>query len=160
MGNYSGSESSFPDYSLCDAYCEGRKASVGGVAIGAAAANGGNPHVANTPEWLAWRRGHIMYASGGANTVADNCASPTKFDTPATTNAVDETDVTGATHSFTPNAPGLPFLILFGDGTNYENLPGSVDPILHQYKESGTYSVRLVMMDKVWASYSIEITIV
>ena len=39
MGNYSGSESSFPDYSLCDAYCEGRKASVGGVAIGAAAAN-------------------------------------------------------------------------------------------------------------------------
>lgn len=160
MSLYSGTEERTRDPILCDAYCDGRKASVAGVVIGAAVSAGGNPHTANTQEWLAWRRGHILYDAAGGNTVGDSCAESAKFNTPATTNANYATDTTGATHSFTPAAPGLPFEIQFGDGHSAENPPASTSAILHTYAASGTYTVRLVLMGKVWATYSIVITIV
>lgn len=160
MSLYAGTEERTRDPQLCDAYCAGRKASVAGVAIGAAASAGGNPHTANSPEWLAWRRGHVLYAAAGGNTVGDSCAESAKFNTPATTNADYATDTTGATHSFTPAAPGLPITIDFGDGASYQNPPASTTAILHTYAASGTYTVRLILMGKVWATYDIEITIV
>lgn len=160
MSLYAGSEGRTRDPSSCKAYCEGRKASVAGIAIGAAASAGGNPHLANTVEWESWRRGHVLYASAGGNTVSDNCAEPAKFNTPATTNADYATDTTGATHSFTPAAPGLPFTIDFGDGAITQNPSASVAAILHTYAASGTYVVRLILMGKVWATYSVLIDII
>jgi hypothetical protein len=141
------------------AYAAGRKASVAGVAIGAAASAGGNPHAAGTPEYVAWRSGHITYAAAGANTEADNCADPAKFNTPSLAIAIDAGDTTGATYTFTPSAPGLPVTIDFGDGLYATNPPASVAAISHKYAASGTYAIRLGFLDKIRASYSQAVTI-
>lgn len=141
------------DAQVSRAYCAGRTASYAAAAIGT------NPHVTNTPEWQAWRSGHVSYAAGGTNTVQDTCDRPAKFVNPAVTAAVDALEISGARWKFTPAAPGLPFAIEFGDGSGYQNPPGITTPILHTYAESGSYVTRLHYMGRIWDSETITVTI-
>jgi hypothetical protein len=135
------------------AYAAGRAASVAAAAITT------NPHVSGTPEWQAWRNGHISYASGGTNTVADGPAQPAKFVNPAVTIANVAADTTGATKGATPAAPGLPFRIDWGDGSFSDNPAGTTTQIQHKYAASGTYKTRLLYMGLVWDQEDVVVTI-
>jgi hypothetical protein len=136
------------------AYAEGRAASHAAAAIST------NPHIANTPEWVAWRNGHVTYAAAGANTVYDNCAQPAKYDNPTAAIANVAADITGATKSATPSAPGLPVRINWGDGFYNENPAASVAAINHKYAASGTYKFNLNIIGRVFDAKDVVVTIV
>ena len=141
------------DQQVSMAFCAGRAASYAAAAITT------NPHTAGTPEYEAFRCGHISYASAGANTEADACAQPAKFNTPTLTIAIVAGDTTGATYQATPSGPGLPITIDWGDGLLSENPAASTTAIQHKYAQSGTYSIRALYMDKVRNTYSQAVTI-
>jgi hypothetical protein len=136
------------------AYVAGRAASVAAENIST------NPHTSGTPEWSAWRNGHISYASGGTNTLPrDRAAQLPAFANPAVTMANVDTDATGATWGATPAAPGLPFRIDWGDGLWSDNPAESTTQITHKYAASGSYKTRLLFMDKVWDEETVTVTI-
>lgn len=135
------------------AFDAGRAASVAAANIST------NPHVSNTPEWVAWRNGHVTYASNGANTLPDGPAEPAKFANPAVTIANVDTDTTGATKKATPAAPGLPFRIDWGDGTWDDNPAASTTAINHTYAEGGVYATRLLFAGAQWDAEDVTVTI-
>lgn len=151
---FTGQEYAATDPQVARAYCAGRAASYASTAISA------NPHTSNTPEWQAWRCGHVSYASAGANTVADSCANPAKFANPAVTAVEDSADISGETWKFTPASPGLPFYIEFGDGTGAQNPAASTAALLHTYPASGDYLTRLHYMSQVWDAETITVAFV
>jgi hypothetical protein len=141
------------DSQVARAYCAGRTASYAAQAITT------NPHPAGTPEYEAFRGGHVSYAAAGANTEYDGCDRPAKFNTPTLTIAIVAGDTTGATYQATPSAPGLPVTIGWGDGL-FSNVPaGVVTAIQHKYEVSGTYQIRNYFLDKIRSTYSQAVTI-
>jgi len=138
---------------IAKAYAAGRAASVAAAAIST------NPHASGTPEWQAWRNGHVTYASGGTNTFADGPAEPAKFVNPAVTMANVTADTTGATWGATPAAPGLPVRIDWGDGSFSDNPAATTTQITHVYAASGSYKTRVLFFDKVWDEETLTVTV-
>lgn len=140
-------------HDVARAYAAGRAASYAAAAITT------NPHADGTPEYEAFRCGHVSYASAGANTEADACAQPAKFNTPALTITKVVADTTNATYQAAPSAPGLPITIDWGDGLLNDNPAASTTAIQHKYAASGTYSIRAIYLEKVRNTYSQAVTI-
>lgn len=91
--------------------------------------------------------------------VRDTETQVVAFNEPGVTAAVDDTDLTGATWLFTPDAPGLPFTIDFGDESTEDNTAGSETAISHEYAESGDYVITLLYQDVIWPVETITVTI-
>jgi hypothetical protein len=121
------------DPMLAKAYCEGRKASIAGAAIGT------NPHPANSPANLAWARGHASYESTGTVTGRDCCAEPWKLQARSFVLTVLDLGVTLAT------TPAMKVTIDWGDGTVAEDADGDV---AHTYADEGEYTVRIYFQGK------------
>lgn len=136
------------------AYADGRKASVAAQALTV------NPHASGTPEWKAWRNGHVTWVTGGpANQPRDRAAEKAAFANPVVTMALVTADTTGATWGATPAAPGLPIRIDWGDGSFDDNPAAGVAQITHKYAASGSYKTRVLFFDKVWDEETLTVTV-
>jgi hypothetical protein len=131
------------------AYCAGRAAAVAGSLITV------NPHVADTPEYLAFNRGWRLWAAGGTTTFQDNCDQPAKYTAPTFAATLDATDLSGRTYDFV-TTPALPVTYLFGDGS--AAVMAETGTAKHQFPDGGDFSVSVAVLAQVTATNTVSVT--